>query len=88
MPKLHCLRFWSVDDKQVRSKFRAFRSVVLANWEETIKIPINEAAPCERQSQVQEYVEYHGGAGIQHIAVYTDDIISTVSVENLKSFKK
>ncbi|CAB3236612.1 unnamed protein product [Arctia plantaginis] len=75
-------RFWSVDDKQVRSEFRAFRSLVVANWEETIKIPINEPVSCERQSQVQEYVEYHGGAGIQHIAVYTEDIISTV--ENMR----
>lgn len=51
----------------------------MANFEETVKVPINEPAPGKKKSQIQEYVEYHGGAGVQHIAINTEDIITTVS---------
>lgn len=50
----------------------------MANWEETVKMPINEPAVGKRKSQIQEYVEYHGGAGVQHIAINTEDIITAV----------
>ena len=43
-------------------------------------MPINEPAPARRRSQIQEYVDYYGGAGVQHIAMETKDIISSVSV--------
>ena len=72
-------RFWSVDDKTMHTEFSALRSIVIANFEETIKMPINEPAPGRRRSQIQEYVDYNGGAGVQHIAMATNDIISTVS---------
>jgi len=72
-------RFWSVDDKQLHTEFSALRSTVVANYEETIKMPINEPAPGKRISQIQEYVDYYGGAGVQHIAMSTPDIIDTVS---------
>lgn len=42
-------------------------------------MPINEPAPGKKRSQIQEYVEYYGGAGVQHIALNTDDIIADVS---------
>lgn len=71
-------RFWSVDDKQLSTEFSALRSIVVANYEETIKMPINEPAPGKRKSQIQEYVDYNGGAGVQHIAMRTNDIISTI----------
>ncbi|XP_050350993.1 4-hydroxyphenylpyruvate dioxygenase-like [Nymphalis io] len=71
-------RFWSVDDKQVCTEYSALRSVVMANWEETVKCPINEPAAGKRKSQIQEYVEYHGGAGVQHIAINTEDIITAI----------
>ncbi|KAM3962592.1 4-hydroxyphenylpyruvate dioxygenase [Aphomia sociella] len=71
-------RFWSVDDKQVCTEYSALRSVVMANWEENVKVPINEPAVGKKKSQIQEYVEYHGGAGVQHIAINTEDIISTI----------
>lgn len=51
----------------------------MANWEETVKVPINEPASGKKKSQVQEYVEYHGGAGVQHIAINTEDIITAVN---------
>ena len=75
-------RFWSVDDKQVHTDYSALRSIVVANWEETIKMPINEPAPGKRKSQIQEYIDYYGTAGVQHIALRSDDIIK--SIENLR----
>ncbi|CAI9535097.1 unnamed protein product, partial [Staurois parvus] len=75
-------RFWSVDDKQLHTEFSALRSIVVANYEETIKMPINEPASGKRKSQIQEYVEYYGGPGVQHIALNTSDIITAIT--NLK----
>uniref|UniRef100_A0A3Q2NPR7 4-hydroxyphenylpyruvate dioxygenase n=1 Tax=Fundulus heteroclitus TaxID=8078 RepID=A0A3Q2NPR7_FUNHE len=69
-------RFWSVDDKQLQTEFSALRSIVVANYEETVKMPINEPAKGKRKSQIQEYVEYYGGPGVQHIAMNTSDIIT------------
>ncbi|CAF4903180.1 unnamed protein product [Pieris macdunnoughi] len=76
-------RFWSVDDKQICTEYSALRSIVMANWEETVKMPINEPAVGKKKSQIQEYVEYHGGAGVQHIALNTEDIIT--AIENLRA---
>uniref|UniRef100_A0A3Q3L8S9 4-hydroxyphenylpyruvate dioxygenase n=1 Tax=Mastacembelus armatus TaxID=205130 RepID=A0A3Q3L8S9_9TELE len=75
-------RFWSVDDKQLQTDFSALRSTVVANYEETVKMPINEPAMGKRKSQIQEYVEYYGGPGVQHIAMNTSDIIT--AIRNLK----
>ncbi|KAL7827280.1 hypothetical protein SRHO_G00329980 [Serrasalmus rhombeus] len=75
-------RFWSVDDKQLQTEFSALRSIVVANYEETVKMPINEPAIGKRKSQIQEYVEYYGSAGVQHIAMNTSNIIE--AIRNLK----
>ncbi|XP_064210160.1 4-hydroxyphenylpyruvate dioxygenase-like [Anguilla rostrata] len=75
-------RFWSVDDKQLQTDFSALRSIVVANYEETVKMPINEPALGRRMSQIQEYVDYYGGPGVQHIAMNTSDIIT--AIRNLK----
>ncbi|KAF4070490.1 hypothetical protein AMELA_G00286120 [Ameiurus melas] len=75
-------RFWSVDDKQVQTQFSALRSIVVTNYEETVKMPINEPAIGKRKSQIQEYVEYYGGPGVQHIAMNTSNIIT--AIRNLK----
>jgi len=72
-------RFWSVDDSQVHTEYSALRSIVVTNYEETIKMPINEPAPGKKKSQIQEYVEFYGGAGVQHIAIHSTDIIKSVS---------
>ncbi|XP_020825969.1 4-hydroxyphenylpyruvate dioxygenase isoform X1 [Phascolarctos cinereus] len=72
-------RFWSVDDKQVHTEFSSLRSIVMANYEETIRMPINEPAMGRKKSQIQEYVDYYGGAGVQHIAMSTTDIISAIT---------
>ena len=76
-------RFWSVDDKDISTEFSALRSVVMASPNELIKMPLNEPAPGKKKSQIEEYVEFFGGAGVQHIALRTTDIISTVT--NLKA---
>ena len=71
-------RFWSIDDKMLHTEFSALRSVVVADFDEKIKMPINEPAAGKRKSQIQEYVDFYGGAGVQHIALRTDNIIETV----------
>ncbi|KAF6031295.1 hypothetical protein EB796_010383 [Bugula neritina] len=76
-------RFWSIDDDQLHTEYSALRSIVVTNYEETVKMPINEPAPGKRKSQIQEYVDYYGSAGVQHIAMRTGDIISTI--KNLKA---
>uniref|UniRef100_A0A8K9WR23 4-hydroxyphenylpyruvate dioxygenase n=1 Tax=Oncorhynchus mykiss TaxID=8022 RepID=A0A8K9WR23_ONCMY len=68
-------RFWSIDDKQIHTQYSALRSIVVTNYEETIKMPINEPAPGVKKSQIQEYCDYNGGPGVQHIALNTSDII-------------
>jgi len=50
----------------------------VADFDENVKMPINEPANGLRKSQIQEYVDYYNGAGVQHIAMRTDDIITTV----------
>lgn len=51
----------------------------MADFDEKIKMPINEPANGRRKSQIQEYVDYYGGPGVQHIAMRTEDIITTVT---------
>ncbi len=75
-------RFWSVDDEQIHTEYSALRSIVMADWDERVKMPINEPAVGKKKSQIQEFVEYYGGAGVQHIALNTNDIIG--AVQNLR----
>ncbi|KAK5167104.1 uncharacterized protein LTR77_007834 [Saxophila tyrrhenica] len=72
-------RFWSVDDKDICTHFSALRSVVMASPNEVVKMPINEPAEGKKKSQIEEYVDWYGGAGVQHIALRTPSIITTVS---------
>jgi len=71
-------RFWTVDDKDISTEYSSLRSIVVANDNERIKMPINEPADGVKKSQIQEFVDYYGGAGVQHIAMDTKDIITTV----------
>ncbi|CAI7588525.1 unnamed protein product [Penicillium bialowiezense] len=75
-------RFWSVDDSQVCTEFSALKSIVMASPNEIVKMPINEPAKGKKQSQIEEYVDFYNGAGVQHIALHTDDIIRDIT--NLK----
>ena len=72
-------RFWSIDDKMLHTEFSALRSVVVADFDEVIKMPINEPAAGKRKSQVQEYCDFYGGPGVQHIALRTENIIESVT---------
>ncbi|KAJ1921392.1 hypothetical protein H4219_000709 [Mycoemilia scoparia] len=71
-------RFWSVDDKEVCTDYSSLRSVVMAEYNEKVKMPINEPAPGKGKSQIDEYIEFYGGPGIQHIAINTPDVIEAV----------
>jgi len=72
-------RFWSVDDSVIHTNYSSLRSIVVTNYEETIKMPINEPAPGIRKSQIQEFCDYNAGPGIQHIALRTENIIESIS---------
>ncbi len=69
----------SFDDNDISTEYTALMSKVMSNGNGKIKFPINEPAPGLKKSQVDEYLEFYDGAGVQHIAVATDDIIKTVS---------
>lgn len=73
-------RFWSVDDSVMHTEYSALRSVVVADYSENVKMPINEPAKGKKKSQIQEYVEFYGGGGVQHIALSTDNIIHTIKM--------
>lgn len=70
--------FLSFDDKQIHTDYSALMSKVMSNGNGRIKFPINEPAKGKKKSQIEEYLDFYEGAGCQHIAVATDDIISTV----------
>ena len=71
--------FLSFDDKQIHTEYSALMSKVMSNGNGRIKFPINEPAKGKKKSQIEEYLDFYEGPGVQHIAVATDDIISTVS---------
>ncbi|MSR54868.1 MAG: 4-hydroxyphenylpyruvate dioxygenase [Gemmataceae bacterium] len=68
----------SFDDKDISTEYSALMSKVVQNGTGRIKFPINEPAKAKRKSQIDEYLQYYGGPGVQHIALMTGDIIETV----------
>lgn len=73
------VNFLSFDDKQIHTEYSALMSKVMSNGNGRIKFPINEPAEGKKRSQIEEYLDFYEGAGCQHIAVATDDIIKTVT---------
>lgn len=71
--------FLSFDDKQIHTEYSALMSKVMSNGNGRIKFPINEPAEGKKRSQIEEYLDFYESAGVQHIAVATNDIIATVS---------
>lgn len=65
-------------DRDISTEYSALMSKVMSNGNERIKFPINEPARGKRKSQIDEYLEFYHGQGVQHIAMETDDILSTV----------
>ncbi|PYI02201.1 putative 4-hydroxyphenylpyruvate dioxygenase [Aspergillus sclerotiicarbonarius CBS 121057] len=72
-------RYWTVDDAGMCGEYSAMRSIVVASPNEAIKMPMNEPAQGKRQSQIEEFVDFYNGAGVQHIAFRTHDIIAAVT---------
>lgn len=73
------VNFLTFDDKQIHTEYSALMSKVMANGNGRIKFPINEPAEGKKKSQIEEYLDFYEGPGVQHIAVATDDIITTVT---------
>lgn len=73
------VNFLSFDDKQIHTEYSALMSKVMSNGNGRIKFPINEPAEGKKRSQIEEYLDFYEGPGVQHIAVACDDIIKTVS---------
>jgi 4-hydroxyphenylpyruvate dioxygenase len=67
------------DDRDISTEYSALMSKVVQGGEGRIKFPINEPARSRRRSQIEEYLQFYGGPGVQHIALATDDIIATVA---------
>lgn len=66
-------------DKDIQTEYSSLMSKVMSNGNERIKFPINEPAQGKRKSQIDEYLEFYHGAGVQHVAMATDDILGTVN---------
>jgi 4-hydroxyphenylpyruvate dioxygenase len=73
------VNFLSFDDKQITTEYSALMSKVMSNGNGRIKFPINEPAEGKKKSQIEEYIDFYEGPGVQHLALATDDIIKTVS---------
>lgn len=71
-------QFISFDDKDISTEYSALMSKVMSNGTGRIKFPINEPAEGKKKSQIQEYLDFYNGSGVQHMALLTRDIVSTV----------
>jgi 4-hydroxyphenylpyruvate dioxygenase len=69
----------SFDDTDISTEYSSLMSKVVSSGNERIKFPINEPAKGKKKSQIDEYLEFYGGPGAQHLALATDDIIATVT---------
>jgi 4-hydroxyphenylpyruvate dioxygenase len=69
----------SFDDKDISTEYTALMSKVMTNGNGRIKFPINEPAHGKKKSQIEEYIDFYGGAGCQHIAIATDNIVFSVA---------
>jgi 4-hydroxyphenylpyruvate dioxygenase len=72
-------RFWSIDDSIIHTEYSALNSIVVADFDEVVKMPQNEPANGKRKSQIQEYVDYYNGSGVQHVALNVDNIIEVIT---------
>jgi 4-hydroxyphenylpyruvate dioxygenase len=68
----------SFDDADISTEYTALRSKVMQSGSGAVKLPINEPAHGRKKSQIEEFLEFYGGAGVQHVALATDDIVETV----------
>ncbi len=73
-------QFVSYDDKDICTDFTALQSKVMANADRGVKFPINEPAPGLKKSQIQEYIDFNLTAGVQHVALRTENILETIGI--------
>ncbi len=69
----------SFDDKDISTEYSALMSKVMSNGNGYVKFPINEPAEGKKKSQVEEYLDFYDGEGVQHVAIATNDIVKTVT---------
>jgi 4-hydroxyphenylpyruvate dioxygenase len=69
----------SFDDNDISTEYSALMSKVMSNGNGYVKFPINEPAEGKKKSQVEEYLEFYNGEGVQHVAIATNDIVKTVT---------
>jgi 4-hydroxyphenylpyruvate dioxygenase len=69
----------SFDDKDISTEYSALMSKVMSNGNGFVKFPINEPAEGKKKSQVEEYLDFYNGEGVQHVALATADIVATVT---------
>jgi 4-hydroxyphenylpyruvate dioxygenase len=72
-------RFVTFDDKDISTEYSALMSVVMSDDSHAVLFPLNEPAPGRKKSQIEEYLEFYRGPGVQHIALLTSDIVHTVT---------
>lgn len=73
-------KYWSVDEADVATENTSLRSIVMASSNGRIKIPINEPSKGKKRGQIEEFYDFNGGPGVQHIALLSTDIIATVTL--------
>ncbi len=71
-------RYITFDDKDISTEYSALMSIVMSDDSHSVKFPINEPAAAKKKSQIEEYIDAYKGAGVQHIALQTKDVIHTV----------
>lgn len=71
--------FKHFDDRDISTEYSALMSKVMTNGNERIRFPINEPAVGRKKSQIEEYLDFYGGPGVQHIAMATEDIVESVT---------
>jgi len=69
----------SFDDKDISTEYSALMSKVMSNGNGYVKFPINEPAEGKKKSQVEEYLDFYNGEGVQHVAIATNNIVETVT---------
>ena len=69
----------SFDDSDISTEYSALMSKVMSNGNGRVKFPINEPAEGKKKSQIEEYLDFYGGPGVQHVAIATNDIVKTVT---------
>ncbi|PLN85160.1 putative 4-hydroxyphenylpyruvate dioxygenase [Aspergillus taichungensis] len=76
---LNSHRYWTVDDSNTCGDYSAMRSIVVSSPNEMTKMPLNEPAPGKGKSQIEEFVDFYNGAGVQHIALRTHNIVTAIT---------